>query len=81
MSQPLTNYLTDLTHTNPGYSYSYTNSLIYTCDFPNDANTISELESEITVEAQERTRAFLDGYDEGPTTGQPSEEGDDDSKR
>lgn len=61
--ESLTYYLNDPTHSNPGYSVAYTNSLIYTYGFPDQVSARSELEDEIVEEAESRVRRSLDEYD------------------
>ena len=67
-SEPLVYYLSDPTHSNPGYSSAYTTALTYTYGFPQDEPSRSEMEEEIMVESQARVQVNIDGY-EGQMSG------------
>jgi len=54
--------LDDPTHSNPGYSTSYTNALAYTYGYPEDEATRSEFEKEILVENEARAQRNIEGY-------------------
>jgi len=59
-SEPLIAYLQDSTHTNPGYSTSYTQGLINTYGFPEEPAARQDLESEIVREAQARAQVDIE---------------------
>ncbi|KAH8647061.1 hypothetical protein BGZ60DRAFT_535414 [Tricladium varicosporioides] len=64
-SELLVTYLEDTTHTNPGYSTTYTNGLIYTCGFPEEPDAQQDLESEIVREAEARIQGSVNQYGDG----------------
>ncbi|KAE8450376.1 hypothetical protein EG329_006450 [Mollisiaceae sp. DMI_Dod_QoI] len=57
-------YLSNDTHTVPGYSSTYTNALVYTNGFPDDDPLAqAEIEDEMEKEAQSRAQKPIDAYD------------------
>jgi hypothetical protein len=61
---PLTTYVNNSTHTNPGYSSSYPDALAYVHGYPLDRAASAELEQEIITDAESRAQRSIDGFDE-----------------
>jgi hypothetical protein len=60
-SDTLVSYLQDSTHTNPGYSTTYTQGLINAYGFPEEPAAREDLESEIVKEARSKVQLDIEG--------------------
>jgi hypothetical protein len=59
----LSYYQNDSTHSNPGYSYTYTNVLVYMHGFPSDPQQQTELEQDVVYEAEQQAQWEINRYE------------------
>jgi hypothetical protein len=60
--EAIARYLDDVTHSNPGYSYTHTDVLVYSYGYPSDAAARLELEKNMINEGKERSLGAVEAY-------------------